>query len=140
MCFAAIPISVLLFTPDGANGYWGTSIVSLYISNSPRYGARGIRRHKQGGVRRFLSGRQERGGIRELYNAAIRCFFRIFYFAKYADYGAQEPFGLDSVASCSYDLPWLFGCFQVAEACPRTAAQDGRRDGTEPAQVSSGMS
>lgn len=31
MCFAAIPISVLLFTPDGANGYWGTSLVSLYI-------------------------------------------------------------------------------------------------------------
>lgn len=30
-CFAAIPVSVLLFTPSEANGYWGASLISLYV-------------------------------------------------------------------------------------------------------------
>merc|ERR1712129_4417 len=30
-CFAAIPVSVLLFTPSEANGYWGESLISLYV-------------------------------------------------------------------------------------------------------------
>eukprot|EP00928_Gymnodinium_smaydae_P022645 TRINITY_DN18956_c0_g1_i1.p1 TRINITY_DN18956_c0_g1~~TRINITY_DN18956_c0_g1_i1.p1 ORF type:complete len:450 (-),score=43.41 TRINITY_DN18956_c0_g1_i1:29-1378(-) len=30
-CFATIPISVLLFTPSEANGYWGASLVALYV-------------------------------------------------------------------------------------------------------------
>jgi MFS family permease len=30
-CFAAIPASILLATPDKRNGYWGAALISLYI-------------------------------------------------------------------------------------------------------------